>query len=231
MGCSRTPLKGDAKRAEPRADEVGAKVTAALFIAALVLPLPDLAWGVGGELRAVHYPDSWTEMAGRIDGPGDIAVLPGGMFRRFPYSGSAPVLDPAPRMLPRDVLQTGALPVAGRTVTGEGVRARRAEEALLGGGPPADLAGLGVGSVLVERDTPGPRGDSEVTLDRLERVHDTGDLALYRVPDVVSRPEPEHRSLVVGAHILWAALLAAPLLRLRPRPRRAPRPPRPRRAR
>ncbi|MEU4316260.1 hypothetical protein [Nocardia sp. NPDC024068] len=198
-----------------------APALAALFIGALVLPLPDLAWGVGGQLRAVHYPDSWQETAGRVDGPGDIAVLPGGMFRRFPYSGSAPVLDPAPRMLPRDVLQTGALPVAGRTVTGEGVRARRAEEVLLSGGPPADLAALGVGWVLVERDTPGPRGDSAITLAQLEPVHDTGDLALYRVPEVTTRPEPGHRALVVGAHILWAALLAAPLLAIgrRRRPR------------
>lgn len=184
---------------------------AALFIGVLTLPLLDLGWGVGGQVRAIEYPDSWHEIAERVDGPGDIAVLPGGMFRRFPYTGSAPVLDPAPRLLPRDVLQTGALPVQGATVTGEGARARTVENLLLDGGPSDDLARLGVGWVLVERDSPGPLGNSAVTLARLAPVHSTGDLALYRVPDVRPRPVADHRSLVVAAHILWALLLVAPL--------------------
>ncbi|WP_433491284.1 hypothetical protein [Nocardia grenadensis] len=186
-------------------------VLAALFIGVLTLPLLDLGWGVGGQMRAIAYPASWHEIAERVDGPGDIAVLPGGMFRRFPYTGSAPVLDPAPRLLPRDVLQTGALPVQGATVTGEGARARTVENLLLDGGPAADLARLGVGWVLVERDSPGPLGNSAATLAWLTPVHDTGDLALYRVPDVRPRPVPEHRSSVVAAHILWALLLVAPL--------------------
>ncbi|WP_327149151.1 hypothetical protein [Nocardia sp. NBC_01329] len=184
---------------------------AALFIGALTLPLLDLGWGVGGQMRAIHYPDSWHEVAERIDGPGDIAVLPGGMFRRFPYSGTAPVLDPAPRMLPRDVLQTGALPVHDLTVTGEGARAQIVEDLLLEGGPAGRLAEFGVGWVLVERDTPGPLGNSTATLAQLRPVHSTGELALYQVPDVRPRPTPEHRSLVIAAHILWAILLIAPL--------------------
>ncbi|GGL42096.1 hypothetical protein [Nocardia jinanensis] len=184
---------------------------AALFIGVLTLPLLDLGWGADGQLRAIGYPDSWHEIAERIDGPGDIAVLPGGMFRRFPYSGSAPVLDPAPRMLPRDVLQTGALPVHDLTVTGEGARAQTVENLLLDGGPPDQLAQLGVGWVLVERDTPGPLGNSAATLARLRPVHSTGELALYQVPDVRPRPAPAHRSLVVAAHILWALLLVIPL--------------------
>lgn len=184
---------------------------AALFIGVLTLPLIDLGWGVGGQLRAIEYPASWHEIAERVDGPGDIAVLPGGMFRRFPYTGSAPVLDPAPRLLPRDVLQTGALPVRGATVTGEGTRAQTVENLLLDGGPADELARLGVGWVLVERDTPGPRGNSAATLARLAPVHSTGDLDLYRVPDVRPRPVPEHRSLMVAAHILWVLLLVAPL--------------------
>lgn len=185
---------------------------AVLFAGMLLLPLPDLAWGVGGQMRAVQYPDAWSEVAGRIDGPGDIAVLPGGMFRRFPYAGPAPVLDPAPRMLPRDVLQTGALPVHGETVTGEGFRARIVEDLLLTGGDATELARLGVGWVLVERDTPGPLGESATTLAQLESVFDSEELRLYRVPDVTPRPAPEHRKLVIGAHILWALLLVTPLL-------------------
>ncbi|MGW1742405.1 hypothetical protein ACWCPQ_26770 [Nocardia sp. NPDC001965] len=181
---------------------------AALLIGALTLPLLDLGWGVGGQLRAVRYPDSWQEIAERVDGPGDIAVLPGGMFRRFPYSGTAPVLDPAPRMLPRDVLQTGALPVHDLTVTGEGARAQIVEDLLLEGGPADRLAQLGVGWVLVERDTPGPLGNSAATLAQLRPVHSTGDLVLYQVHGVTPRAAPVHRSFVIGAHILWVSLVA-----------------------
>ncbi|WP_280264441.1 hypothetical protein [Nocardia abscessus] len=184
---------------------------AAVFVALLVLPLYDLAWGAGGAVRAVHYPAGWQRVAERIDGPGDVAVLPGGMFRKFRYSGPAPVLDPAPRMLPNDVLQTGELPVRGRTVSGEGARAGEVEALLLQGGSAPDLARLGVGWVLVERTTPGPLGASATTLAQLERSYEDADLALYRVPGVV---EPRgsttaQRSVIATAHLLWGALLVA----------------------
>ncbi|WP_280246651.1 hypothetical protein [Nocardia abscessus] len=184
---------------------------AAVFVALLVLPLYDLAWGAGGAVRAVHYPAGWERVAARIDGPGDVAVLPGGMFRKFRYSGPAPVLDPAPRMLPNDVLQTGELPVRGRTVSGEGARAAEVEALLLQGGSAPDLARLGVGWVLVERTTPGPLGASATTLAQLERSYADADLALYRVPGVI---EPRgsttaQRSVIATAHLLWGALLVA----------------------
>ncbi|WP_324195348.1 hypothetical protein [Nocardia abscessus] len=184
---------------------------AAVFVALLVLPLYDLAWGAGGAVRAVHYPAGWERVAARIDGPGDVAVLPGGMFRKFRYSGPAPVLDPAPRMLPNDVLQTGELPVRGRTVSGEGARAVEVEALLLQGGSAPDLARLGVGWVLVERTTPGPLGASATTLAQLERSYADADLALYRVPGVI---EPRgsttaQRSVIATAHLLWGALLVA----------------------
>lgn len=207
----------------PSAPRPALTAVAALFIAALILPLIDLAWGVGGEMRAVRYPAAWQEAAARVDGPGDVAVLPGGMFRKFPYSGSAPVLDPAPRMLPNDVLQTGELPVRGRTVSGEGARARRVEQLLLEGGSPTELAALGVGWVLVEHRTPGPMGESETTLAQLDPVLRTPDLSLYRVPGTIAEQSSAHRPLVIGAHILWAALLLAPLLTFVPTLRRSDR--------
>ncbi|MEU0503610.1 hypothetical protein [Nocardia sp. NPDC005998] len=190
-------------------------LTAALFIALLVLPLFDLAWGVGNQLRPVHYPVSWQQVADRIDGPGDIAVLPGGMFRKFPYSGKVPVLDPAPRMLPRDVLQTGELPVHGRTVAGEGASAREVESVLLHGGSARQLADLGVGWVLVERTTPGPLGESKATLAQLTTVYTDSELALYRVPGSTDRPAESHttqRVIAYAAHLIWAALLIGGLL-------------------
>ncbi|UGT52414.1 hypothetical protein [Nocardia asteroides] len=187
---------------------------AAIFIALLILPLADLAWGVGGAMRPVHYPGGWEEVAERIDSPGDVAVLPTGMFRVFPYSGTAPVLDPAPRILPNDVLQTGELLVRGHAVTGEGNRARTVEEALIQGAPSSTLADLGVGWILVERTTPGPRGDSEKTLSTTELVHEDHDLALYRIPSPTPRDTatPTQRRIATAAHLLWATTLLVSLI-------------------
>jgi hypothetical protein len=184
-------------------------VTAACIVLLLVT-LPDLAWGVGGALRPVRYPPGWHRIAALISGPGDVAVLPGGMFRKFPDSGPAPVLDPAPRILPNDVLQTGELPVHGRTVTGEGARAREVEQALLHGAAPPALAALGVGWILVERTSPGPLGDSKTTLAQLNPVYTDPDLALYRVPNptaLYTRSHPAHRRISIAAHMIWALLL------------------------
>lgn len=178
---------------------------------AVLLALPDLAWGVGGALKPVHYPDSWSHVATVLEegtSAGDVAVLPAGMFRIFDFSGPAPVLDPAPRMLPEDVLQTGALPVAGDTVAGEGVRAEKVEELLLAGGSEDDLAALGVRWVLLERRTVGELGESEKTLSQLDNVYEDEELALYRVGgDVAADPAPTiDRAAVLLAHGVWAAL-------------------------
>ena len=143
------------------------------------------------------------------DSPGDVAVLPAGMFRIFDWAGDAPVLDPAPRLLPSDVLQTGDLVVRGETVHGEGTRATAVQQLLLDGADPAALADLGVAWVLVER-SPGPLGESQRTLDGLDLVFSDDDLALYRVPGATQHDEPE-RAVVIAGHLLWAALLAGGL--------------------
>lgn len=199
-------------------------LTAALFILLIALPMADLAWGVSGAMRPVHYPAGWQQVIDHIDAPGDIAVLPGGMFRRFPYSGTAPVLDPAPRILPHDVLQTGELRVRGYAVTGEGNRARTVEEALLRGAPAADLAALGVGWILIERTTPGPLGTSENTLATAELEYQDSDLSLYRVlsPASLDTATPAQRRISAAAHLLWAGLLLAGLIAAALRPYRTP---------
>ncbi|MFF7938559.1 hypothetical protein ACFZC5_02530 [Nocardia gamkensis] len=231
-GCAvtarRLPSRRESADRPATAAPAVTSTVAVVFVALLVLPLYDLAWGAGGAVRPVRYPAGWQQVADRVDGPGDIAVLPGGMFRKFRYSGAVPVLDPAPRMLPNDVLQTGELPVRGRTVSGEGTRAREVETLLLRGGSPAELARLGVGWVLVERTTPGPLGESAATLARVERVYEDADLALYRVPGVVERGRSTtaHRAVAAAAHLLWGAMLVAgPLAALgaRARLRRRPR--------
>ena len=171
-----------------------------------IVALPDLVWGVGGALKPVHYPGSWTVVAEQLrDETGDVAVLPAGMFRAFPYSGDAPVLDPAPRFLPLDVLQTGQLVVAGGAVGGEGTRATQVEDLLLAGGSPTQLADLGVGWVLIERETPGQLGKAAATLDGLEQVFADNDLELYRVPGDVAAQEASTgaRTAVIAAHLAW----------------------------
>ncbi|WP_420030210.1 hypothetical protein [Rhodococcus maanshanensis] len=194
-------------------------VAAAVGIVAVLIALPDLAWGVGGALRPVHYPASWERVAPQLrtaDESGDVAVLPAGMFRLFPYSGDAPVLDPAPRMLPEDVLQTGELIVAEGTVEGEGSRARDVERLLLAGEDADDLENLGVRWVLVEHSTPGPLGQSRRTLDQLDEVYADEELSLYRVagPVEITAADPARRAASVAAHLVWAALLAGSALGL-----------------
>nr|WP_201265272.1 hypothetical protein [Rhodococcus sp. P1Y] len=178
---------------------------------AVVIALPDLGWGVGGQLKPVDYPSGWAAVAETLDGEqGDVAVLPAGMFRIFPYSGDAPVLDPAPRLLPLDVLQTGELLVAGGSVRGEGTRAETVEQVLLTGGSATQLAALGVGWVLLERTTPGEMGDSGRTLQQLEQIFEDDDLALYRVPGDI--PDERASALpVLLAHLVWAVLLVGGL--------------------
>jgi hypothetical protein len=226
-GDNELPSPFSLGNSEPREGRLGTPLAATLFVILLLATLPDLAWGAGGELRPVHYPAGWQRVAALIEGPGDVAILPGGMFRQFPFSGPVPVLDPAPRLLPSDVLQTGELPVRGRVVAGEGSRAREVEQALLRGDPPGRLAELGVDWVLVERTSPGPIGDSAGTLAQLDSVYTDGDLALYQVPGPIlaaAIPTALHRDSAIAAHLLWALLLvcgaaAAAATALRPRSR------------
>lgn len=209
---------GDGAQATP-APARNPSAAAVVGIAAVLIALPDLAWGVGGALRPVHYPTSWSEVAARLEGrAGDVAVLPSGTFRRFPYSGDAPVLDPAPRLLPLDVPQTGRLLVTGAEqstdIGGEGARAERVEALLIGGGPADHLPGLGVGWVLVERDAAGPVGAAEHTLAQLEPVFTDEHLALYRVPGEPAPPPHQAgaRAAAVTAHLAWALLLTGSAL-------------------
>ncbi|HEY5855994.1 MAG TPA: hypothetical protein VIW24_18630 [Aldersonia sp.] len=192
---------------------VGARVgsitgTAVALCALVVVVLPDLIWP--SALRPVTYPPGWAQVAAAVqDSPGDVAVLPAGMFRVFDWAGETPVLDPAPRLLPADVLQTGDLVVRGKTVHGEGTRATAVQQLLLDGADPAGLADLGVSWVLVER-SPGPLGESRRTLDGLDLVFSDDELTLYRVPGVTQRDTTDG-GITIAAHLLWAALLAGGL--------------------
>jgi hypothetical protein len=173
-------------------------VTAAVCCLALLAVLPDLAWGVGGKVASVRYPPGWTTAAAIINAdPRPVAVLPQMSMRHFPWAGDAPVLDPLPRWVSADVLTTGDLVIGGRTVPGEGTRAREVEHMVLAGAGVDELAGAGVGWVVVEGS-----GGSTPRL-ALPVAFADDDLVVYRVGG--DRPPAAHRGIMVAAHLAWLA--------------------------
>jgi hypothetical protein len=189
---------------------IKAALAALICCVALVATLPDLAWGVGGKLVAVRYPPAWTAVSALINAdPRPVAVLPADSMRRFAWAGNSPVLDPLPRWVRADVLTTGDLTIAGRTVPGEGNRARDVQQLLLTGAGRDRLAAAGVGWVVVESNW--ATSDSLPSLPLPVAYHDGG-LTLYRVGG--DQPHPHGRGIVLAAHWLWLAVLAAASARL-----------------
>lgn len=188
---------------------IPATAAAAACCAALLVVLPDLAWGVWGKVEPVRYPPGWAAVAAAVNAdPATVAVLPADTMRQFAWSDPAPVLDPLPRWVRADVLTTGDLTISGRTVLGEGSRAREVQRLLLTGADPAALARAGVGWVVVESGTGGDMGSSARTLDRLPVAYRDADLTLYRAGDTAS-DAPSGRPAVLVAHLAWLALLTA----------------------
>jgi hypothetical protein len=172
---------------------------AVLACAALIAVLPDLAWGVGGQMRSVTYPAGWTTVAAMIEAdPRPVAVLPPNSMRRFDWAGDVPVLDPLPRWVSADVLSSGDLVIGGQTVPGEGARGREATRLLLEGASRGQLAEAGVGWVVVE--------SGSGALD-LPVAYRDADISLYDVGGTA--PAASGRGLLIAAHVLWLVILVA----------------------
>ncbi|MGH3967351.1 MAG: hypothetical protein ACRDTV_04330, partial [Mycobacterium sp.] len=183
-------------------------VTAVICCAALLLTLPDLAWGVWGKVEPVRYPAGWPAVAAAInDQPGAVAVLPAGTMRRFCWSGPAPVLDPLQRWVRADVLTTGDLTISGVTVPGEGSRARAVQRLLLAGADRDTLARAGIRWLAIELGTPGEMGKAARTFDQLPAVYRGPDLALYRVGGESAGASASRRLTVLVAHLVWLMML------------------------
>ncbi|OBF54532.1 hypothetical protein A5787_04960 [Mycobacterium sp. 852002-50816_SCH5313054-b] len=183
-------------------------VAALVCCLALILALPDLAWGVWGKVAPVRYPRGWAAVAAAINSdPRTVAVLPAGTMRRFSWSGPAPVLDPLPRWLRADVLSTGDLAISGTVVPGEGDRARAVQDLLLSGPDPAALAPAGVGWLVVESDSAGDMGAAARTLAALRPAYRDNDLALYRIGGDAAGASPARRTATLIAHLAWLAML------------------------
>ena len=185
-------------------------VTALTCCAALILALPDLAWGAWGKVAPVHYPPGWAAVAAAINrAPGAVAVLPAGSMRLFPWAGPAPVLDPLPRWVRADVLTTGDLVISGVVVPGEGERARAVEQLLLAGADAAALAPAGVAWLVVESDSAGDIRAAARTLGSLTPVYRDNELALYRFGGDTAGVSAGRRAATVLAHVAWLAMLLA----------------------
>jgi hypothetical protein len=180
---------------------VPAMATALICCAALLATLPDLAWGVGGKMTAVQYPPGWRTVAAMInDDPRPVAVLPVDSMRQFEWAGDAPVLDPLPRWVQADVLTTGDLTIGGRTVPGEGERARDVQRMLLDGADKNELADAGVGWVVDQS------GGASTSL-ALPVAYRDDQLTVYRVGG--DHPHASGRGVVLAAHWAWLVALAA----------------------
>ena len=175
-----------------------------------VAPLPDLAWGVGGAVRAIDYPDEWRQVVEIVPPDrGSVALWPPGTVREYPFARD-PSLDPAARMLRAPVVESGELRVDGEVIDPAGEHAAAVTRVLESGGSPVALAELGVGWVLVENGSPpGQLADAG----RL--VFDGPDLRLYQVGDAADRSaDATDRAIALGAHLVWAALLITGLVGL-----------------
>jgi len=183
-------------------------VTALVCSVALILALPDLAWGVWGKAQSVRYPPGWSAVAAAVNArPGTVAVLPAGTMRMFFWSGSAPVLDPLPRWVRADVLSTGDLTISGVTIPGEGEHARSVQELLRAGRDPAALTAAGVAWLVVESDTAGDMGDAARTLDALAPTYRDGQIALYWIGGHSEGVQAARVRATLVAHWAWLALL------------------------
>lgn len=164
---------------------------------ALIAVLPDLAWGVGGQMRSVQYPQGWTTVAALINAdPRPVAVLPPDSMRRFDWAGDAPVLDPLPRWVSAEVLGSGDLNIGGQTVPGEGARGRAATQMVLDGASRSELADAGIGWVVIES------GSAPMDLPVAYR---NGEITLYDVGG--SAPAASGRGVMIAAHLVWLSIL------------------------
>ncbi len=147
--------------------------------------LPTMAWGGAGALRAVSYPESWSqarEVIRRDPRPGDVLVLPFESYRRFPWNGDRAVLDPAQRYFAvpgRNVVAGDSVRVGNMVVGAEDTRAREVERVLEA--PSPDLAAAGFRYVVIDAGTPAERQRFEGWLSGASLLVAIDDLRLYRL--------------------------------------------------
>ncbi|MQW76409.1 hypothetical protein GHK92_11020 [Nocardioides sp. dk4132] len=175
-----------------------------LVVVAPVLLLPSLAWGAAGTLPRSTFPQEWGTVAGILEeeGAARTVVLPWrGGYRGYEWNGRRAVLDPAPRLLPGEVVIDDRTFVDGEVVPSEDPRVGAVDAALAAPDPAAALRAAGVRWVLVEHGMGGvgdvPEGavrheGEELTLLDLgadapsSEATDRGDAALVVLADIAT---------------------------------------------
>ncbi len=121
-----------------------------------LLVLPTFGWGVGGQLRSVHYPADWLKAQQIINAdpqPGKALSLPWGAYRRYSWNHDRAVLDPLPRMLKRRTVWNDGLMVGDRALAQEDPLAIRADGLIRTPGPLAGpFADAGYRYVVISKD-------------------------------------------------------------------------------
>lgn len=193
----------------------GLVVAVATLVAAPALLLPSAAWGLSGDLRPVAFPQEWQEIVDRLseaDAPGALVVLPWeGSYRRLGWNDGRASLDPAPRLLPGDVLIDDRIVLGEEIIPGEDPRTAEVRAALEGEDPRGGLSALGVRWVLVEKPLP-----TGIAVPDGAVVHDGTWLTLVDLGPA-STVAPTHtgewrRWLVLGADVLVALCLIGVLV-------------------
>ncbi|MDO5029904.1 MAG: hypothetical protein Q4E11_04895 [Corynebacterium sp.] len=207
-----------ARRARSAANTGGQWLAVGVSALIVIAAVPTLPADVA-PLRPIPSWAGWSAVSGvvALDDDG-VAVLPAGSYRII---DGRPVLDPATKILPAPVANSGELIVSGQAVAGEG--ATSVERTLLAGvESPAEvdsalqhLRNEGIGWVLVE-NSPGNFGDSAELVAALDPVYADPDLQLYHVPGVgAPRPQPSQGAYIAAwmAFALWTVCLLAGVVR------------------
>ncbi|MDZ5661898.1 hypothetical protein SFC79_09010 [Nocardioides sp. S-58] len=209
------------------ARQLGATVATGLVLAPLAL-MPDAAWGLSGQLRAVSYPDELAEARAAMQeeraagAAGDLLSLPFTSYRRPGWNHGRRVLDPVGRWFPVDYLASDTLVVSGRVVGGEDERAARVAD-LLGTLTGAELTQAlrdeGIGWVVVDREATravaAETGEEPPDVAGAVEVHGGRLYTLSRLgPGDVADPEPPggRRLAYALLALAWASAAAAVVL-------------------
>lgn len=187
-----------------------------------VVTLPALAWGLAGRLSPVAYPSDWARASyalaqaeGRLGrqhhGDPEVAVLPWSTYRVFSWNGSRPVLDPAPRYFPGDIVVDDDLLVGSTVVSGEDPQSAAIAAVLDGSGNvSAGLRDAGISIVLVEKGTPGLGARARL---QGSRVFDGPHLAIWVIGPSAHAPSGPgagtRLATVLGDIVAFGLFLAA----------------------
>lgn len=195
----------------PDAPEVRLVLLVPLVLAPVLL-LPDGGRVVWRTVDPVDLPVAYADVVAQTRGSDTAVVtLPWRSYRRFSWGNASTSSDPLTRMLSAPVVVSDDLRVGPVLVAGESRLARDVGLLVAGGGPVREVAGLGIGWVVVHLDDPDA---GALDLAGLEPVVAAEVVALYRVPGAAQLPGPSVPARVVLglAYALAVALLASALV-------------------